>query len=47
VFQATKPNLQGNLPAEMVTCHVDDTKIFPDAVIHVVGSASGVFTPKS
>jgi hypothetical protein len=47
VFQATKPNLQGNLPAEMVTCHVDDTKTFPDAVIHVVGSASGVFTPKS
>jgi hypothetical protein len=45
VFQATKPNLQGNLPAEMVTCSYDDTKTFPDAVIHVVGSTTGVFTP--
>jgi hypothetical protein len=47
VFQATKPNLQGNLPADMVTCSYDDTKTFPDAVIHVVGSTTGVFTPKS
>jgi hypothetical protein len=47
VFQATKPNLQGNLPAEMVTCSYDDTKTFPDAVIHVVGFTTGVFTPKS
>ena len=47
VNQATKPNLQGNLPVEMVTCSFDDTKTFPDAVIHVVGSTTGVFTPKS
>ena len=47
VNQATKPNLQGNLPAEMVTCSYDDTKIFPDVTIHVVGSTTGVFTPKS
>jgi hypothetical protein len=47
LFQATKPNLQGNLPAERVTCSYDDTKTFPDAVIHVVGFTTGVFTPKS
>ena len=47
VNQATKPNLQGNVPAEMVTCLFDDTKTFPNAVIHVVGSTTGVFTPKS
>jgi len=47
VNQATKPNLQGNLPADLVTCSFDDTKTFPDAVIHVVGSTTGVFTPKS
>jgi hypothetical protein len=47
VFQATKPNLKGNLPADLVTCSFDDTKTFPDAVVHVVGSITGVFTPKS
>jgi hypothetical protein len=47
LFQATKPNLQGNLPADMVTCQLDDTETFPDGVVHVVGTISGVFTPKS
>jgi len=47
LFQATKPNLQGNLPADLVTCHLDDTETFPDGVVHVVGTISGVFTPKS
>lgn len=47
VIQETKPSLQGNLPAETVTCSFDDTRTFPDAVIHVVGSITGVFTPKS
>jgi hypothetical protein len=47
VFRATKPSLQGNLPADMVTCNFDDTKTFPDGVVHVVGTVTGVFTPKS
>jgi hypothetical protein len=47
VFQATKPSLHGNLPADMVTCQVNDTKTFPDAVVHIVGTVTGVFTPKS
>ena len=47
VIQERKPSLQGNLPAETVTCSFDDTRTFPDAVIHVVGSITGVFTPKS
>jgi hypothetical protein len=47
VFQATKPNLKGNLPADLVTCHLDDTETFPDGVIHVFGTITGVFTPKS
>jgi hypothetical protein len=47
VFQATKPNLKGNLPADLVTCDLDDTETFPDGVIHVFGTITGVFTPKS
>jgi hypothetical protein len=47
VFQATKPSLHGNLPADRVTCQVNDTKTFPEGTIHVVGTVTGVFTPKS
>jgi hypothetical protein len=47
VIQETKPSLEGNLPAETVTCSFDDTRTFPDAVIHFFGSITGVFTPKS
>jgi hypothetical protein len=30
-----------------VTCQVDDTKTFPDGVIHIVGTVTGFFTPAS
>ncbi|HLM23006.1 MAG TPA: hypothetical protein VK390_15995 [Propionibacteriaceae bacterium] len=46
-FQATKPSLGGNVQGDLVTCHFDDTKTFPDGVVHVVGTVTGVFTPKS
>jgi hypothetical protein len=46
-FQATKPSLGGNVQGDLVTCNVDDTKTFPDGVIHVFGTTTGVFTPKS
>ena len=47
LFQATKPSLQGNVRGDLVTCNIDDTETFPDGVIHVFGTVTGVFTPKS
>jgi hypothetical protein len=46
-FQATKPSLGGKVQGDLVTCNVDDTETFPDGVIHVFGTVTGVFTPKS
>jgi hypothetical protein len=46
-FQGTKPGLQGNVQGDLVTCNVDDTETFPDGVVHVFGTVTGVFTPKS
>jgi hypothetical protein len=38
---------KGHLRGDEVTCQVDDTKTFPDGVIHAVGTATGFFTPRN
>jgi hypothetical protein len=47
LFQARKPSLRGKVQGDLVTCNIDDTETFPDGVIHVFGTVTGVFTPKS
>jgi hypothetical protein len=47
LFQERKPSLRGKVQGDLVTCNVDDTETFPDGVIHVFGTVTGVFTPKS
>jgi hypothetical protein len=37
---------KGHLRGDEVTCLVDDTKTFPDGVVHVVGTVTGFFTPR-
>jgi hypothetical protein len=39
----SKPNLHG----ELVTCSFDVTQTFPDGVLRLFGTATGVFTPAS
>jgi hypothetical protein len=38
---------KGHPREDEVTCQVDDTKTFPDGVIHIVGTVTGFFTPAS